>query len=294
MSKIFEEFVILQGQKLLEHRRGDLIANQSESSSSKSSSSSGDKKDKKKEKEKEPSIDGTKLIIDFIDLYHKLNEFVTKPFKDNILFQRSMTYGFQKVFNENASQTVTNVEHLSSYVDGLLRGKEGSDKLDESSIETKLNSSVKLFNFIIDKDIFKELYKNYLSKRLLNNKISSMDMERHMITMLKIAQGTPFTQLIESMITDFDLVKDGKEEFKAFLALNKLDNDNSLDTSSSSDAVAVVERPCEPNILLLTREFWPTHAGIDGIQLPQCLKKIVNAYEMFFNDKHGGKKKLHW
>jgi cullin 1 len=278
MSKIFEEYVIAEGKKLLDIRR-----NEAEVSADKS-----DKKDKK-----EAGVDGTKLIVEFMALHDKVNAFVEGPFDENILFQRSMTYGFQKIFNEDASPTVSNVEHLSAYVDSVLRGKEGSEKLDEATIQTKLEHSVQLFNYVTDKDVYKELYKVYLSKRLLNNKVASMDMEKHMITLLKLAQGTPFTQLIESMITDFDLVKDGKVEFKNFLDENPSIL-TSTSSSSSSLSSSVVERPCEPNILLLTREFWPTQAGIDGLQLPDCLKKIVGAYENFFQEKHGGKKKLHW
>ena len=41
------------------------------------------------------------------------------------------------------------------------------------------------------------LYRDALSKRLLNNKTTSMDMEKHMVTKLKLAQGPPFTRNIE-------------------------------------------------------------------------------------------------
>jgi len=41
------------------------------------------------------------------------------------------------------------------------------------------------------------LYRDALSKRLLNNKTTSLDMEKHMVTQLKLAQGPPFTRNIE-------------------------------------------------------------------------------------------------
>jgi cullin 1 len=124
-----------------------------------------------------------------------------------------------------------------------------------------------------------------------------MDMERHMITMLKMSQGTPFTQLIESMLTDFDLVKDGMEEFKKFMASKNeaaADSSSSSSSSLSSSDTSIVEPPTEAHILLLTREFWPSHKNVDGLQLPQCLRKVVSAYESYFEEKHNGKKKLDW
>ncbi len=72
-----------------------------------------------------------------------------------------------------------------AYVDGTLRQTE---KTDEPEMEARLNSSMRLFDFLQDKDMYAAHYRDALSKRLLNNKVSSIDMEKAMITKLKAAQ----------------------------------------------------------------------------------------------------------
>ena len=48
-----------------------------------------------------------------------------------------------------------------------------------------------------DKDFFGEIHKNFLAKRLLNNRSKSDDLEKSMIGHLKIECGAQFTQPLE-------------------------------------------------------------------------------------------------
>ena len=49
---------------------------------------------------------------------------------------------------------MTNVEVLVAYVDRVLQGKEGADKLDESQVQDRLDGSMRLFDFTVDKDVY--------------------------------------------------------------------------------------------------------------------------------------------
>lgn len=60
---------------------------------------------------------------------------------------------------------------------------------------------MKIFTHLTEKDLFAELYRDALAKRLLSDKSSSMEMEKAMITKLKQSQGPPFTSKIEVQIT---------------------------------------------------------------------------------------------
>jgi len=46
-----------------------------------------------------------------------------------------------------------------------------------------------IFRYIRDKDVFESFYKTHLQKRLLGNRSLSSDMERSMITKLKVRGG---------------------------------------------------------------------------------------------------------
>lgn len=50
-----------------------------------------------------------------------------------------------------------------------------------SQVEEYLAKVVQLFSYLTDKDLFAEIYRNQLAKRLLNQRSASDDMERLMI-----------------------------------------------------------------------------------------------------------------
>lgn len=60
-------------------------------------------------------------------------------------------------------------EILAVYTDIILR-KGGMKNVEEAKQEEYLEKIVKLFTHLIDKDIFVEVYRSYLAKRLLIEK----------------------------------------------------------------------------------------------------------------------------
>ena len=115
---------------------------------------------------------------------------VLQVFGNHLEFQKSMKAAFQKFMNKKAKE-VPNVELLVAYCDGVLKGHEGSDKLDDNAMEERLENAMKLFVFLAD--VFAELYREKLAKRLLNKKSTSMETEKQMISKMKQLQGPPFT-----------------------------------------------------------------------------------------------------
>ena len=71
-----------------------------------------------------------------------------------------------------------NVELLTAYCDGILEGHEASEKLSAAAMEDRLESVMYLFVHLADKDMFEELYRHSLAKRLLNKKTKSMELEK--------------------------------------------------------------------------------------------------------------------
>lgn len=61
---------------------------------------------------------------------------------------------------------------------------------------------------MIDKDLFIEVYRSYLAKRLLNDKSASKDLEKTMISFLKMSCGQQFTKKIEGMLTDLSIAEE--------------------------------------------------------------------------------------
>eukprot|EP00970_Alexandrium_tamarense_P010228 scaffold2048_cov204-Alexandrium_tamarense.AAC.49 len=62
----------------------------------------------------------------------------------------------------------SNAELMSTFCDRVL--KSGGEKLSETEVEQSLDRIVQLFSFLTDKDLFAEIYRNQLAKRLLNQR----------------------------------------------------------------------------------------------------------------------------
>ena len=69
--------------------------------------------------------------------------------------------------------------------------------LDDKKIDEELFKIRKLFSYIKDKDVFELYYKKYLSKRLINKKLSSETIEIMLVNELKEECGDFFTKKIE-------------------------------------------------------------------------------------------------
>ena len=53
-----------------------------------------------------------------------------------------------------------------------------------------LEKTVQIFAYLTDKDLFADIYRNLLAKRLLNQRSASDDMEKLMIGKLKLRCGS--------------------------------------------------------------------------------------------------------
>lgn len=164
-------------------------------------------------------------------------------------------------------------ELLASYCDNLL--KKGGVKLEEEQIEERLEKVVQLFSFLQDKDMFNEYYRKALAKRLLNDKSASDELERSLISKLKLRCGQQFTTKLDGMITDISLATDLKKNYDSF----KKDDAESADIADIS-------------VTVLTTGFWPSYKQCD-LTIPPELIGCLESFTRFYADykKHT---KLTW
>jgi cullin 1 len=109
---------------------------------------------------------------------------VNSEFAGNALFQKALKDAFVEVVNRDAGK-YKSADLLSSFCDRIL--KTGStEKLSDAETEEFLEKTVQMFSYLTDKDLFAEIYRNQLAKRLLNQRSASDEMERLMIGKLKL------------------------------------------------------------------------------------------------------------
>jgi len=142
-------------------------------------------------------------------------------------------------------------EALAKYVDAHLR----DTKKQQPDANWAENIISGIFCYLQAKDVFEAFYKQNLAKRLLWNRIVSMDVERNFVSLLKAECGAGYTSKMEGMFHDMDCSRDIMSRYKQSLA---------QDESYSGDEV-------EMDIQVLTTGYWPVYNKYPNIILPNCL-----------------------
>ena len=227
-----------------------------------------DKRKARLETEKDKN-DDPKFVKSLIELHEKYLGVIKTDFAGHSLFQKALKDAFVEIVNKNVGQ-YTNAELMSTFCDRVL--KSGGEKLSEAEVEENLDRIVQLFSYLTDKDLFAEIYRNQLAKRLLNQRSASDDAEKVMISKLKMQCGTHFTSKMEGMLADLAVGSDQKTEFDA-----KLKQHNSkLDFS----------------VQVLTTGFWPTYKSPEVV-LPEQMSTCMGIFKEWHENKHA-KRKLAW
>mmetsp|Transcript_34147 Transcript_34147/g.38849 ORF Transcript_34147/g.38849 Transcript_34147/m.38849 type:complete len:750 (+) Transcript_34147:98-2347(+) len=213
--------------------------------------------------------DDPKFVKALIDLHEKYLGVVKKDFLGHSLFQKALKDAFVEIVNKDIGQH-TNAELMSTYCDRVL--KSGGEKLSESEVEESLDRIVQLFSYLTDKDLFADIYRNHLAKRLLNQRSASDDAEKVMIAKLKMQCGTHFTSKMEGMLADLAVGIEQRNEFESKMR----QQDTKLDFS----------------VQVLTTGFWPTYKSPD-VTLTDDMSKCMDLFRDWHDNKHQ-KRKLTW
>ena len=188
-------------------------------------------------------------------------------------FQKAMKEAFIHVMNHSVGN-YTNAELLSTFSDRIL--KAGGEKMSETEVDSSLDKIVELFSYLDDKDFFGEVFRNQLAKRLLNQKSASDDLEKAMISKLKVQVGTQFTSKMEGMLNDLSTALEHEKAFKDFRENDSEKSRKVLDTA----------------VQVLTTGNWPTYQCPE-IALPNQMQLAVDQFMRFYNAE-GTTRRVKW
>eukprot|EP00435_Cladocopium_sp_Y103_P068811 s9_g32.t1 len=135
---------------------------------------------------------------------------------------------------------------------------------------TQRMEQVELFSFLSDKDLFAEIYRNQLSKRLLYETSASEDAEKSMIAKLKMKCGAQFTSKLEGMLTDLSLALDTQKDFK----------DHCEQLPEGKGALGNIDF----NVTVLTTGFWPSYQVQEASLCPE-MQKAIQVFSNYYNGK---------
>jgi cullin 1 len=212
---------------------------------------------------------------------------VNREFDGHALFQKALKDAFSEFVNADIGK-VKSAECISTFCDRLL--KTGGEKMSEQETEEYLEKAVQLFAYLQDKDLFAEIYRNQLAKRLLNQRSESDDMERTMIGKLKMKCGAQFTSKMEGMLNDLAVGVDHQTEFNTFCR-------DLVVEGGASSAVAVAREsdgssPLDFAVQVLTQGYWPTYRMVE-CRLPAAMDRCLQTFARFYESTQSGRK-LQW
>lgn len=122
-----------------------------------------------------------KWVESMLELKTTFDTVLCESFFKDKRFETVMNDALESAVNENAKAP----ECVSLFLDENLR--KGIKGKTEEEIEALLDNTITLFRFISEKDVFERYYNMHLAKRLLNGKSTSEDMERSIISKLKVS-----------------------------------------------------------------------------------------------------------
>lgn len=137
-------------------------------------------------------------------------------------------------------------------------------------MDEKLADSTHLFKFINNKELFEELYKRDLNRRLLQNRAYHMDKELDCIKAFKENTGDRLVRHMETMIEDINTSKTEIEEFY------KSSESSFVKNMFSNDGFTV-------NVL---SDFaWPSIPP-ENVKLPNDMLKAQEAFQNHYSSRH--------
>lgn len=245
IAQIVERFISDMGNEVVQQRQSRLESGE-------------------KDKNDDPAFVKALLV-----LHEKYLGVIKTDFSGHSIFQKALKDAFVEFVNRNVGN-FTNAEFMSTYCDRIL--KSGGEKLSEAEVENNLEKVVQLFSYLTEKDLFAEIYRNQLAKRLLNGRSASNDAEKVMISKLKMQCGTHFTSKMEGMLSDLAVGADQKGEFDEQMKAHSLKIDFSVQ--------------------VLTTGFWPTYNS-PAIAISPEMTKCINIFKNW-HDKRHQQRKLSW
>ena len=211
--------------------------------------------------------DPINFVQQILDLKAKFDTIVVEGFKNEKRAQKDLKDAFEVFLNRD----IKAVSNLASYVDEVL--KVGAKIATEVDIEKKLDQVIVIFKFLTNKDLFECYHKQFLSKRLLNNKSISEEMEKLMVAKLKSECGQQFTSKIEGMLLDMNLSKEIMESYKK--------------TEHFSTC------PIEMDVCNLTSSHWSLKMD-NPVAVPPAISDGQGRFTAYYTEKFRTGRRLMW
>jgi cullin 3 len=212
-----------------------------------------------------------KWVDEVLRLKDKFDVMWKRCFGEDLILQTALTKSFSDFINLFPSCS----EYVSLFIDdNLKRGIKGKT---ETEIDVVLEKAVTLLRYIQDKDLFETYYKRHLARRLLYAKSESGDVEKQMISRMKLEIGNSFTTKLEGMFKDMTMSEELTSGYRDHII-------NLGDVGRIQPDLA---------INVLTSNFWPMDSmgGRNAVppQFPPEILTLQESFKKFYLKERSGR-----
>ncbi|KAH8814929.1 Cullin [Xylogone sp. PMI_703] len=219
-----------------------------------------------------------KWVDEVLKLKDKFDTLWKRCLNEDLILQTALTKSFSdfiNLFNRSS-------EFVSLFIDdNLKRGIKGKT---ESEIDEVLDKATTLLRYIQDKDMFERYYKKHLARRLLHGKSESADVEKQMISRMKLEIGNAFTTKLEGMFKDMTMSEELTSGYR-----QHIQNLGDID-----------KKRIELSVNVLTTNYWPMESmgggssvSEDGTRTecnwPAEIKSLQDSFKAFYLKERNGR-----
>ena len=252
----------------------------------------------------------TNFIEDYLKYQRNINEIINYCFSNNNIMNLIFKDGLVDIQSTQDNANMTFV--LPYYFDEGL-----TTIVNEEERKQYINKGLEIFNFVPDKDIFVEIYRELLSKRILslynrnftNEKFNEfyLNDENNVIEAFTKECGAEYSLKINNIVSDYILNENElSKKYKIFIneEKNLLNNKNvelnenkNNDTSKKENSnVSLIKAEdiknmleIDTNIRIFSSENWPTHFNIKEALMPNELTSITREISKFYHKLYPGR-----
>ncbi|CAG0886196.1 unnamed protein product [Cyprideis torosa] len=241
--------------------------------------------------------DSEKYVEALLDLFNQFSTLVQETFDDNARFMTTRDKAFKRLVNDTSVFKLELPllrprvgpgrlppeskcpELLANYCDMLLRKTSLSKRLTSEQIEKKLKDVLLLLKYVDNKDVFMQLHKVHLSRRLLLDASSDDELEESMVEWLRrVGMPADYVNKLARMFQDIKVSGDLNEKFRV-----QRSNTAKAESGDTKDI----------NIKILNAGAWFGAGDRISVTLPHELEDYVPEVEKFYMERHHGRK-LNW
>lgn len=227
------------------------------------------------------AVQATIIAIKWVEDVLELREKFEKMWKDSFSADQPVQTALTKSFTEFINNFHRSAEYLSLFIDENMKKSLKGKTEDETDVV--LEKAIVLLRYIQDKDLFERYYKKHLCKRLLMRKSLSNDVEKQMISKMKIELGNTFTLKLEAMFKDMAVSEELTAGYRQHVAQLGDPDPRRIDLTIS----------------ILTSMTWPLEGFNSASEnmsnshssciFPPAIERVRRGFEKFYGERHSGR-----